>query len=766
MQDVVPRADQDPAGGGGRQLTPAAPGSTALMRDPYAPLGYGQAPPTDTTDFFNNVMRAVRVVTKRKFLILGVAILGVTIGAVQTLLRTPIYVSTVQVQIDREAAKVIEGGATSSMDANSNDFLRTQYELLKSRAISERVVSALQLGDDKEFLKPRDVALTSLLRGVLVEGPPVAEPPAAARESTAVAIVSKNITVRPVPGSRLIDLSFADPNPRRAERIANAYADAFVASTLDKRFQANASARTFLEDQLKQMKLRLEESEKVLIEFAETEKIIEVSDKASIAESNLQAANTALGVLVSERIKNEQSWNQVQNATGINLPQLLLNSVVDGLRTRRNALATEYEEKLETFKPSYPAMVQISNKIKEIDRQLAVEVKAIKSSLKAAFDASASQEQEMIARIADLRNEVLELQKKAIRSNILKREVESNRGLYNSLLQRFKEVDIAGGVTANNVFIVDRALEPGAPSEPRLSRALILSLAVGMGLGLGLAFLLDALDNRIRLPEEVEQLSALPTLGIIPVVKGDGDFQKHLGDPSSAVAEAYRSLATALQFSSANGLPRSLSITSTGPGEGKSSTALALARHFAMLGQKVLLVDADLRKPSLHDKLGQSNAVGLTNYLTGAASPPDVIQATSFANLAFIPSGPLPPNAADILSGTRMYSLISVGKEVFDLIVVDAPPMLGIADAQLIANATSATVFVVGAGQCGRGAIQAALRRLSLARCTVIGCVLTKFSASAMGYGYGYGDQYSYSYGANVRTNGQVDTRQLSKADA
>ena len=352
----------------------------------------------------------------------------------------------------------------------------------------------------------------------------------------------------------------------------------------------------------------------------------------------------------------------------------------------------------------------------------------------------------MKARIETLREEVLNLQKKGIQYNVLKREVETNRGLYNSLLQRYKEVDIAGGVGTSNVFIVERAIIPTTPSEPNIPRYLIIALALGFGSGVTCAIILEMLDDRVRAPEEMEQISGLATIGIIPRAESDGQAGDALTDPRSAMSEAYRSFATALQFSTKSGLPRSIAVTSSGPGEGKSTTVLAIARHFAQMGLRVLLVDADLRKPSLHAKQRLDNSIGFSNFLTGASLPPEVIQKTEYPNLAFMASGPLPPNAADLLSGTRIYSLISLGSEVFDLIIFDAPPLLGLADAQLIACATAATVFVVGAGDQRKGMIRSALRRLQLARVTVLGSVLTKFHPKTVGYAYAYSYKYGYGY--------------------
>ena len=363
----------------------------------------------------------------------------------------------------------------------------------------------------------------------------------------------------------------------------------------------------------------------------------------------------------------------------------------------------------------------------------------------------------MKARIETLKAEVLDLQKKGIQYNILKREAESNRGIYNSLLQRYKEVDIAGGVGTNNIFVVDRAAVPIYPSEPNVPRSLILSLALGLGTGVGLALFLELLDDRVRAPEEIEQLFGLATLGVIPRIESQ-EMAEAIGDPRSALAESYRSLATALQFSTNSGLPRSISVTSAGPGEGKSTTVVAIARHFAQMGLKVLLIDADLRKPSLHKKLNLSNAIGLSNYLTGTSLPPELIQKTDHPNLAFMASGPLPPNAADLLSGTRVHSLISLGSEVFDLIVLDSPPLLGLADAQLLAGAVAANMFRSGSrrerqrhdplGAKAASAVPDHTDRRCPNKIRSPRPLAIPMATAMVWYGYGYGYKgYSYSYG-------------------
>jgi polysaccharide biosynthesis transport protein len=721
------------------------------IREPYGQMApYLGSEPGISGDFNATLLGYWRILSKRKWLIVTVTVAFLTLGVVGTLMMTPLYTATVRLQIDRNVAKIVEGGNITPVEGSDVEFLRTQYELLQSRSMAERAASALKLGNDADFLLPRGFSLLRTLTNLLASSPPSGGQQGsdkAALERGAAGVVIANRTIRPIAGSRLVDLTYTDPVPTRAQAIVTAYADAFIAANLDKRFQANAHAKIFLEDQIKQLKLRLEESERVLLDFAQSEQIVVVTEKSSIAENNLAMANAALGALVSERIKNEQLWRQVEPADAINMPQLLSNAVIDGLRARRNGLVTEYQEKLETFKPSYPAMLQIDNKIKEIDRQLAVEVKTVKAALKAAYDSSLSQEGEMRKRIDVLREDVLDLQKRSIQYNILKREVDTNRSLYDGLLQRYKEIDIAGGASANNVFVVDRAEVPGAPSSPQLSRNLVLSLGLGLGVGLLGAYVLERLDDTIKSAPEIERLTGLATLGIIPKVGNEKMLEKEFVDPGSGISEAYRSVCTSLQFSTESGLPKTLFVTSAGPSEGKSFTSLAIARHFATMGQKVLLVDADLRHPSLHSKLGLGNDVGLSNYLTGECTPPETFQKTPIENLAFMASGPPPPNAADLLSGSRLFSLLAVGLEVFDLMVLDGAPVMGLADAPLLASAAAATIFVVGAGQVRSGMIRSAIGRLQYARATVIGTVLTKYDARSAGYGYGDGYGYGYGYG-------------------
>ncbi len=741
----------------GRELVPA-PGA-ALSRSYGLNGNFTGSAPTAAESFFISVHEYWRVLRRYKWLIISIALAFVAIGGVRTLMTTRLYTATVRLQIDRNVAKIIESGNVAPAESGDFEFLRTQYELLQSRGIAERVVSSLKLADDQDFLKPREFSILGKITGMFSSSDGQTARTRAATERSQAGLILANRVVRPVAGSRLIDISYTDPVPARAQAITMGLADAFIASNLDKRFQANSYAKSFLEDQLKQLQVRLQDSEKVVLEFGQREQIIATSEKSSIAENNLSSANAALGALISERIKNEQLYKQVESVEAATLPQFLTNQVIAGLREKRNALITEYQEKVETFKPSYPAMIQINNKIKEIERQLAVEVRTIKRSLKGAFDASVSQEGEMKRQIDSLRAEVLDLQKRSIQYNLLKREADGNRALYDSLLQRYKEVDVAGGIGANNVFIVDKAEVPGTPSSPQVMSNTLLAIVLGLLAGLAAAFVLERLDNTVATMDEVERLTGLATLGVIPNVGMDRELVTELEDIRSGVSEAYRTLCTSLHFATDHGLPKSMLITSSTASEGKSTSALMVSRHFAHMGLRVLLIDGDLRKPSLHLKLGVDNSKGFTNYLTGACSPLEAMQSTTTKNLTFMSSGPLPPNASDLLASPRLISFLTTGIEVFDFIIIDGPPVMGLADAQLLSNAVAATILVVSSGSTSKHSIRAALKRLQFARSNVIGTVLTHYDSKNESYGYGYDYGYGYGYGHSAPKEAKLEDK-------
>jgi capsular exopolysaccharide synthesis family protein len=511
-------------------------------------------------------------------------------------------------------------------------------------------------------------------------------------------------------------------------------------------------AKTYLEDQLAQTKDKLEQSERKLVEFAQQEGLVNTGEEgASLASQNLTDLNSSLAEAQSQRIRAQARWRQASG--GGSLPaDMLGSSSVGALQQQRAGLDGQYQQKLQTFKPDYPEMVQLKAQIDAVNREIGAEMGRLRASVKAEYDAASANESMLKAQIANLRGEALDTDSRSIQYNILKREADTNRQLYDSLLQRFKEVGAAGDVRSNNISIVDRA-QSGFRFKPNLLVNLALGLFAGLLVGMLLAFALEFLDDTLKTPDDVEQKLKMAVLGLIPKLGPKQSLNEASVDPRSPFSEAYRSVRTALQFATDHGVPRSLLITSASPGEGKSTTALALARNLAQLGKRVLLIEADLRNPSLHRSLGIKGEAGLSNLLSGSSGLAEVTLASDEARMSVILAGPLPPNPAELLSGSKFVSMLTVASERYDQIIIDGPPVLGLADSPILANAVEGTLMVVTSGKTRIATAQQALKRLLAARGRIVGALMTKYDAKAAGYGRSYQYNYDgyYAYGGKPR---------------
>lgn len=700
------------------------------------------------------------VLVKRRRLIIGVLAAVVALALLVTLLATPVYRATTVLQLDKEGVRVIQVDGLQPGDERGLDptFLQTQYELIKSRSLAERVANELNL-DPKELERLADEGwlgrMLDLLKPKRKKQGAAGEAgnsPASSRNDfqEAVKFIAGSLSVEPIRNSRLVRINFDSTSPEFAARAANAIAEGYIAAGLERRFGASSYAKTYLEDQLRLTKAKLEDSERKLVEFAQKESLVNTGEQGqSLAAQNLTQLNAALATAQDQRIRAQARWQQA--SSGAMPPDMLSNSNVRALQQQKGQLQAQYQLKLQTFKPDYPEMLQLKSQIDELDRQIATELGGIRASVKAEYDAAVRQEQMLTGQIAALRTQALDVDGRSIQYNILKREVDTNRQLYDGLLQRYKEVGVAGDVRANNISIIDRAEVPTSRFKPSLTLNLAIGLLLGGVLGVLLAFLLEFLDDTLKTPEDIEQKLKLPVLGVIPKLGPKENVAEVAANPQSAFSEAYRSVRTALQFATDHGVPKTLLVTSSGPGEGKSTTALALARNLTQLGKRVLLVDADLRNPSLHKTLGLRPEFGLSNLLAGACAFNAAVQETGDERLQVILAGPLPPNPAELLSGSKLVSLLTVGGERYDHVILDGPPVLGLADAPILANAIDGTLLVVNSAKAKISAAQSALKRLLAARARVIGGLLTKYDARTAGYGYGYRYDSYYAYGGKPR---------------
>ncbi len=695
------------------------------------PVDWRQPAAAGVSGFDLNLVAIWRILSEWRWLILSAIVVCVAGAIIVTLLTTPLYRAQAVLEINPPSMQVMEE-SKSKMTGVSDDarFLATQYGLLQSRSLAERVAQDLNLASN-EALVPKDADR-------------------ATRQKIAAGIAKANFDVDPVPNSRLVQISYSSSSPQLAAQITNSFADNFINSNLERRYEASSYARDFLQRQIGRVKGELEASERQLVTYAQREGIINTAaagaggDTSSLPGASLVAVNEALATAQTRRIAAEQRYRQsraISNTAEV-------NESTAALRGQRAGLEAEYQEKLTSFKPDYPDMVRLRTRINTLDQQIRREASNVaggrSNSLLADYQSAAAEERSLQSRLNQLRGSVMNLRGRSIQYNILQREVDTNRTLYEALLQRYKEIGVAGGIGTNMVSIVDRAEVPGGPYQPNLFLNLLIGLGLGLATGIAAAFALEFLNDTIKTPDDVRDKLSLASLGVIPKKQGAEAFAEELKDQTSPISEAYFSLRTSLQFATDHGAPRVLLVTSTRAAEGKSSTTLALAQNFARLGRSVLLIDGDLRKPAFVTKTEGDE--GLSKLLTNSDPLRTHVLKTEHENLWLVPCGPLPPNPAELLASPRLRALIADAMTQFDMVIVDGPPVLGLADAPLLGAACEGTLMVIESGKTRTKAASDTVSRLRASGSHIVGAVLTKYKAQGGGYGYGYNYE-PYRYG-------------------
>lgn len=697
------------------------------------------------------IRQLMRIVLRRRYLILGTVAICMIAGLVVTLLMTPKYTATTTIEISRESSKITDfQGVERETSVADQEFYQTQYGLLKSRALAERVAVQLRLVDDATFFErfgvSQDKPSFQLANGhYLGSGRPE-------RQRIAGEILTKNIRIDPTRLSRLVDIMFTSPDAAFSAKVTNRWAQSFIEINLERKVQATSYGRAALQRQLAQLKDRLDQSQRQLVSYAAEQRIINLpatstdggrtTSERSLVADDLASFNTALSQATAERIQVQARYEQ-GGRSGAST-EALRNVAINSLRQRRAELAADYQRLMVQFEPGYPAAKAIKSQLDQLDRSISREEGRVSSSLEADYREAVDREQSLRKQVEQLKESYLDQRRRGIQYNIYQGEVDTNRALYDGVLQRFKEIGVAGGVGLNNISIVDTADIPQRPSSPRMALNLLASLLLGLVFGGLITFALEQIDEAIADPAELEQRLGLPLLGSVPKLES-GSPELSLLDRKSELVDAYLAIQTNLQFTTENGIPRSLAVTSTRPAEGKSTTALAMATMLARAGRKVILVDGDMRSPSVHELGGVDHNNGLSNFLIGVED----INALTFDmdKLGFVAmsAGPIPPNAAELLTGNRLQMLIERLHETFDHVIIDSPPVMGLADALLIASRVEGVVYVIESHGIRSSLVQTALSRLANANVRILGGVLTKFNASKAHYGYGY--DYGYGYG-------------------
>ncbi len=702
------------------------------------------------------ILAAIRRNIVPMFAIVATAIFA---GVLITLLMVPKFVATSQILVEQQIDQIIESdGPQANVSAQEAErFLQTQVDVIASRSLAERVVESENLAQNEAFFQaqgaelPReeDVGVGESGRNALTR----------LRRDNAIELLQSNLIVTLPIDSRLVAISFESNDRVVAANIANAIAENFIEANLSRKFDSSAYAREFLGQQLADARAKLERSERALNQYSRAAGLIRVSGQGanadrettlSVTNDSLVQLNAAASQAAAERIAAENRWRAAASQAPSTIPEVLSNSAYQALLRQRSEteaqLAVEQARHLE----DHPNVLSLTAQIATIEQQIAEVGNGIKRSIRLEYEAARDRETDIRGRVSNIRSAALDEQDRGVQYNILKREAETDRALYNTLLTNFNELNATAGATSNNVSIVDLAQPPRVPSSPSLILNLLISLVVGLFLSGLFVLLREHLDDVVRSPDDVERKLGMKVLGVVPTASEE-DVNEELADPKSPMSEAYASLVANLRYSSGSGLPATFTITSAQPGEGKTTTSHKIANDFAALGKRTLLIDADLRRPTLHKRFANKEQVGLTPVLAGECSIEDVIVASGKPNLSYVSALPIPVDPSVLLSTSDFEGLIESLRSKFDCIVFDAPPTLGLSDSPSIAAHTEATIMVIDASAGRRGAVKSGLRRLSMVNANVLGAVLTKFNASKLSSEYSYysSDYYTYSHNAD-----------------
>jgi len=711
-------------------------------------------------------------IRKRWKLVLLVLLLAVLASVIHFSITPPSYRATTVLQIERHnPAAVIPSQSPWLQSLWNMEYYPTQYKLLQSRGMAERVVRDLRLDENPRF---------NHRAGADREGRTAAD------DRAALAAIANRVrgglSVEPDRGTQLVRLTYRSSDPELAARLANGFAQTYIEWGIETQSGRVGQASSVLSEQIDTLKQEVADRERQLQLLSQQEEALTFNPDSSVTSQRLQSLNEQFIEAKRRRIEREARYEELRTAPDRTVADLESSGVVDNVLREQLRLEREYETKLKTYKPDWPAMLDLKAEIdkgrQNLERLVAREADRIRQNARAEYQAARRQEETLEQEIEELKRQMLDNSSVAVQYNNLQVEISTRRELLEELISRQSETEVALRIQNNresNVRVVDEALVPSAPYHPSLRRSVSMGLAAGLLLGLGGALLLEFLDRTLKNADEVERWLGLPVLAVIPDLNEarngkrgygygygygragkkqptrGGDSRRWLekktardstpdgvelvphNRPRLAVSEAYRTLRTALLLSTPDGL-RTAVVTSAGAGEGKTVTASNLGVVLAQLGRKVLLVDADLRKPRLHKVFKVSNRSGLVHLLTGNAEMDDTVHRTSISQLSVVPAGPIPPNPSELLASSRMTDLLQMAKARFDTVIFDTPPVLAVTDAILVGAQTDGVVLCLRSGQVVREDARNCLNRLTRVEVKVLGTVLNGYRPQAGRY--------------------------------
>jgi len=736
-----------------------------------------------------------RLLRKRRWTVLTLFFVLFTLVLLGTLKQKPLYRAAALLEIQTENPQLVSLEQLFAVDSISDSYLETQYKVLKSDTLARRVIEQLRLDTLAEFNPPprwwsagRKKEEPLATQTFAVPGAAGETPPAASQR--VLEEFRERLAIEPVKRSRLVTVAFESQAPARAARVVNALAAAYIEQTLESRWQATQKASEWLSRELVTLKAKLEHSEEELQRYAHEQGLLFLESAQGSAENivnqRLRQLQEELTRAQATRFEKESLYRLLEAGAeaspadgGASLPGVLDSKLMQELTLRLAELKREQAQLAATFAADYPRMKQVESQRAELEAVLAQERARAAKRIRNEYEAARRREALLAQAFAAQQQQANLIAERSVQYNILQREVETNQQLYEGLLGRLKEAGVSAGLKASNIRIVDAATPPERPLKPRLLLNLALALVLGLGLGVGAAFLQEHLDNTLKTAEDVERFLRLPALALIPAVESlngrrrlsparrrgllfagpnppvEGEptapasprwyrIDADDGQSSRALGEAFRSLRTSVLLSTAERPPRSLLVSSSRPGEGKTTIATNLALSLAQLGQRVLLIDADMRRPCLHKVFARPASSGLASYLTGQGDWPALVEPAGVPGLDLLVCGPLPPNPAELLSSDRMRLLLRQALADYAVVLLDSPPLLNVADSRILASLVEGLVLVVQGGATPRELVRRARTTAREVGAHVIGVVLNNLNLQADDYYYYRYYHYDY----------------------
>jgi polysaccharide biosynthesis transport protein len=707
-----------------------------------------------------------RTLIKHKWVVVGCLTLIVGVVTISTLRSTPIYDAVGSIAINKVDPVVLNlKDSSSSAEYYDPTDLDTEVRILKSDLLALQVIRQLGLDKAPGAVKTQTSGLQLTTESLQPDSP---------RTSAVLATFKGSLQVSLVPNTRIIEIHYRSPDKNLAARVVNTLANTYVEQNFKTRFESTMQASDWLSKQLVDLQMKVESSQEKLVKYQKDHEILGIDEKQNITTAKLDELNRELTGAESLRMEKESVYRLVQAgdsdsiAAAVHAESTAKGTVADSallekLREQEADLKIQMAQLSTQFGPAYPKLTSIRGQLQEVQAQMQVEMKKVVARLRGNYEAALQREGMLRAALEQQKREANKLNQSAIEYSLLKRDVDTNRTLYEGLLEKLKEAGVTAGLRSNNFRIVDTARIPAAPSEPNLPRNLAFALALGLSTGVGLSFLLEGMDNTVRTPEQAQAISALPSLGMIPLgsrTRAEMGTRRRLSlasskevvelvtqsRPKSQMAESYRALRTSLLLSSVGGPPKVILVTSALPEEGKTTTSINAAIVLAQKGTRVLLIDADLRRPSIHKTLGMGPRSGLSNVLTGSATLEQaILPATILPNLFLLPAGTPPPNPAELLASAEMKNVLLQLREQYDHIVIDTPPTLSVTDAVVMSTGADRVVLVIRSGQTTKQALRRARDLLMQVNARVCGVLLNAVDLNSPDYYYYY--EYQGKYG-------------------